>query len=213
MHATLRSLRLAIAIGTILAVVNSAHAAPVRLSTIFVFSSDTAGSPAGDFVWDTRGLDSDFYKVFLSDGLAGPFLSGPTWAEAPIDIKLKQGENHFTLWFQANGPWDHFAMNLFFDDHTLPAICVKAPLTATEVIPPFSANSAPLTFTMTSYPQADGPASGSLSAELGKRVELTQFAVVDPALLNLDRVGTHNVGANGVIDFAGTFTLVVGRQP
>ena len=212
MHTKLRSLRLGIVIGVTLVAQSTAQAASVRLTTIFAFSSDSEGNPAGNFVWDTRGLDSDFYKVFLSNGLAGPFLSGPTWAEAPIDIKLRQGENHFTLWFQANGPWDHFAMNLFFDDHALPAICVKAPLTTTEVIPPFSANSAPLTFTMTSYPQADGPASGSLSAELGKSVELTHFAIVDPALLNLDRVGTHNTGANGVIDFAGTFTLVVGRR-
>src|SRR5688572_4148944 len=155
MHAMLQSLRLALAIGITYVALNTTPAAQLRLTAAFAFSSDADGNPAGNFVWDTRGLDSDFYKVFLSDGLTGSFLTGPTWAEAPVDLKLKQGENHFTIWFQANGPWDHFALNLFFDDHTLPAISVKAPLTTSNVIPPFSANSAPLTYTMTSYPDTD----------------------------------------------------------
>ena len=210
MHAILRSL--AVAIGTAVLASSAAHAENARLFAAFVFSCDPDGDPAGNFVWDTRGLDSDFYKVFLSDGVAGPFINGPSWAEAPLDLKLKQGENHFTIWFQANGPWDHFAINLFFDDATLPAISVKAPLTTTQVIQPFSPNSAPLTYTMSSYPTPDGPASGSMSADLGRRVELTEFVVLDPALLNLDRVDTHGTGNNGRADFVGSFILVVGKQ-
>ena len=207
MYRTVKSLIVALVIAV--AALNSARAANANLTGIFVFTSDEQGNPAGNFVWDTRGLDSDFYKIFLSDGLAGPFLTGPTWAEAPVDIKLRPGEHHFTIWFQANGPWNHFAMNLFFDDNTLPAISVKAPLTTGETVPAFSANSAPVTYTMTSYPTPDGPASGTTSAELGRRVELTNFAILDPSLLDLDRVGTHETGSNGAIDFIGTFTLVV----
>jgi len=103
-------------------------------------------------------------------------------------------------------------MNLFFDNATLPAISVKAPLTTSEVVPPFSANSAPLTYTMTSYPTADGPASGTLSAALGKKIELTDFVILHPGLLEADRVGTHSTGSNGAEDFVGTFTLVVGKK-
>lgn len=207
MHKNLQSLSLAIIMAV--ATLTNVRADIVSLTAIFVFSSDGQGNPAGNFVWDTRGLDSDFYKIFLTRGLDGPFLTGPTWAEAPVDIKLKNGENHFTIWFQANGHWSHFAMNLFFDDNTLPAISVKAPLTTSEPVPPFSANSAPVTYTMTSYPTPNGPASGTTSANLGRRVELTNFAILDPTFLDLDRVGTHETGSNGAIDFIGTFTLVV----
>ena len=213
MRSIMDSIRRISAITICVLTIHSVDAAQVRLSTIFVFSSDEAGNPAGNFVWDTRGLDSDFYKVFLSDGVAGAFLNGPTWAEAPVDLRLKRGENHFTLWFQANGPWNHFAMNLFFDDDALPAISVKAPLTISDVAPPFSANSAPLTYTTTSYPAPDGPASGSLSASLGKHVRLTNFAILHPGILEADRVGTHGAGGNGADDFVGTFTLVVGKMP
>jgi hypothetical protein len=65
---------------------------------------------------------------------------------------------------------------------------------------------------MTSYPDPDGPAAGSASAELGKQLALTDFVILDPPLLSLDRVSTHEAVGNGAVDFVGTFTLVVGRD-
>src|SRR3954463_15009615 len=44
------------------------RASAAQLTGVMVFSCDAAGNPAGDFVWDTRGFDSDFYKVFLTPG-------------------------------------------------------------------------------------------------------------------------------------------------
>lgn len=116
------------------------------------------------------------------------------------------------VWFQQNGTADHFAMNLMFDGARLPAISVKTPLTTSEVVPPFSANSASSTYTMTSYPAPDGPASGSLSANLGKRVELTDFVILNPGILDADRVNTHGTGSNGAVDYVASFTLVAGKN-
>src|SRR5437867_2565957 len=92
-----------------------------QLTGIIVFSCDPAGNPAGDFVWDTRGLDSDFYKVWVTsgmpadrtDGLTAPFINGPGWFRAPVNLSLPDGTNQFTLFFEYNGSWPQFAMNLF----------------------------------------------------------------------------------------------------
>ena len=129
------------------------RASAAQLTAVMVFSCDAAGNPAGDFIWDTRGLDSDFYKVFLTpgtpggspDGLTAGFINGPDWAHAPINISINEGPNPLTLFFEYNGPWSAFAVNLFFDGNTLPAISVKAPLRTNDSIPPFTANSAPRT--------------------------------------------------------------------
>jgi len=110
------------------------HAPAAHLTGAMVFSCDSAGNPAGNFVWDTRGLDSDFYKVWFSpglpagnpDGLTAAFINGPDWAHAPINLTLDEGQNQFTLSFEYNGPWSFFAVNLFFDSNTEPAISVKA---------------------------------------------------------------------------------------
>src|SRR5687767_11228734 len=65
-----------------------------QLTGVFAFSTDEGGNPAGDFVWDTRGPESDFYKIFVAsggigddpDGLTNSFINGPTWALAPVDV-------------------------------------------------------------------------------------------------------------------------------
>ena len=189
-----------------------------NLTALFVFSTDAEGNPAGDFAWDTRGLDSDFYKVFIAPGEPGShhsqasFINGPMWAQAPIDLSLKTGKNKFTLFFQANGPWDRFGVNLFFDGNRLPAISVYAPLTVDRHNPGFLPNSAPVTYTMTSYPFPDGPAAGTASADFPPAITLTDFYVLDPTLLNLDRVDTHSAFSNGAIDFVASFTLQVGNR-
>jgi hypothetical protein len=196
----------------------STHGA--NLTAVFVHSCDADGNPAGDFVWDTRGSDSDFYKIFITrgtpqgnpDGLTAPFINGPTWALAPINIPLEPGTNEFTIFFQFNGPWPAFAINLFFDNNRVAAICAKASLRTGDEIPPFSPNSAPRTYSMTSYPGPDAPASGSTSATLDRVVELTKYYVAATNLFEQNRVGTHGVGEDGRFDFVGTFTLVVGRE-
>jgi hypothetical protein len=195
------------------------HAPAAQLTGIMVFSCDADGNPAGDFVWDTRGSDSDFYKIWLTsgvpdgspNGLTSAFINGPSWALAPINVDLPEGRHDFTMFFQYNGPWHTFALHLFFDNNKVPGISVKAPLRSGESIPDFSANDAPNTFSFTSYPWPNAPAAGTASVDLDKKVTLSAYYVAEPALFSLDRVSTHNTGANERQDFVGTFSLSVGR--
>jgi Ig-like domain-containing protein/PKD domain-containing protein len=200
----------------ILVLAANAHSA--KLTGAFTFSCDTNGHPAGHFAWDTRGSESDFYKVFVTggtpggspDGLTSAFINGPGWSQAPLNIDLTEGTQQFTVFFQDNGPWPTFGLNLFFENSQVAQICVKGPARTGEAIPSFSANSAPSTYSMTSFPSPNAPASGSLRADFGEwAVELTEYYVAATNLFGSDRVGTHSTGANGRFDYVGTFTLVV----
>jgi hypothetical protein len=194
-----------------------------ELTALMLFSCDADGNPAGNFVWDTRGSDSDFYKVWLTqgvpggapDGLTGPFINGPTWAMAPIRLPLSAGTNQFTVFFQHNGPWPAFALNLFFEGDSLPALSVKAPWRTSDVLPPFTANRAPRTYSLTSYPSPNAPAAGTASAVIAdRRVEVTAYYVAATNVFNVGRVSSHAARSDGGLDYVGTFTLVVGpRRP
>ncbi len=183
-----------------------------------VFSCDSDGNPAGDFVWDTRGFSSDFYKIWLTrgvpqgepDGLRAPFINGPDWGEAPINVPLEEGRYQFTMFFQHNGAWRAFALHLFFDNETVAQISAKAPLRTGEAIPPFSPNGARLTYSLTSYPAPNAPAAGSTSVTLDRTVELADYYVAETNVFLLDRVSTHSARSNGRFDFVGTLTIVAG---
>jgi hypothetical protein len=192
------------------------HSRAAELTGVFVFSCDEDGNPAGDFVWDTRGLDSDFYKVWLAlvepghgHETIGQFVHGPTWAEAPLSFPLEKGQNRFALFFQNNGPWTHFGINLFFDGSLVPQISAKVPLHSNRGVPRFSANTAAATFSMTSYPQADAPAAGVTRVRLDQTITLQSFSVTSPDSPAVDLVGTHAAGPNGRSDYVGTLTLKV----
>jgi hypothetical protein len=200
-----------------------AFGAPARaatLSAIFIHSCDDQGNPAGNFVWDTRGSSSDFYKIFVTrgtpggptDGLVAPFANGPTWALAPINVPLEEGTNEFTVFFQYNGPWRAFAINLFFESNRVADICAKAPLRTNDVVPPFSANSTRSTYSMTSYPSPNAAASGTTSVTLDRLIELTDYSVAATNVFAQNRVWTHGVGSDSRFDFVGTFTLRAGRE-
>jgi hypothetical protein len=214
-----RFLYLALCAAGLLAAFGSAVQA-ANLTAIFIHSCDEQGNPAGDFVWDTRGSASDFYKIFVTrgtpggspDGLVAPFINGPTWALAPINIPLEEGTNEFTVFFQYNGPWRAFAINLFFDSNRVAEICAKAPLRADDVVPLFSANSAHLTYSMTSYPSPNAPASGTTSVTLDRVIELTQYYVAATNVFEKNRVSTHHASRDERFDFVGTFTLHAGRE-
>ena len=190
------------------------------LTGVFVFSCDEEGNPAGDFVWDTRGVDSDFYKVWLAHDAPGndpgtistDFVHGPDWANAPLNLPLEKGPNRFALYFQNNGPWTHFGINLFFDGSQVPNISAKVPLRTGQSTPRFSANSAPLTFSMTSYPSADTPAAGTTRVRLDQTITLQSFSVSAPEDPIVDLVDTHSVESNGRADYVGTLTLNVSGQ-
>ena len=193
-----------------------------NLSGVMVFSCDSEGNPAGNFVWDTRGLSSDFYKVWLTrgvpqgapDGLTAGFINGPRWDSAPIDIPLEEGTNQFTMFFQHNGEWSDFALHLFLDGSTVARLSVKAPLRTGERIPEFTPNRAPVTYSFTSYPAPNAPAAGTTVVRADRLIELTEYYVADTGVFGLDRVSTHSVTTNGRQDFVGTFTLVAGpRRP
>src|SRR6185503_9685610 len=114
--------------------------------------------------------------------------------------------------FQQNGPWRAFAINLFFDSNRVAAICAKALLRTDDTIPPFSPNDTRSTYSMTSFPAPDAPASGTTTVTLDRVIELTQYYVADTNRFELDRVWTHGVGPNRRFDFVGTFTLNAGRE-
>jgi hypothetical protein len=192
------------------------------LTGVMVFSCDSGGNPAGNFVWDTRGLSSDFYKVWLTrgvpqsvpDGLTGGFINGPAWAAAPINLVLEEGTNQFTVFVQHNGHWPAFALHLFLESNTVATLSVKAPLRTNDAIPAFTPNSARLTYSFTSYPSPNAPAAGTTSVLVDRPVELTEFFFADTNVFGLDRVSTHSTLTNGRQDYVGTFTLVAGpRRP
>jgi hypothetical protein len=191
-----------------------------NLTAVFIHSCDDQGNPAGDFVWDTRGTSSDFYKIFvtrgipggLTDGLVAPFVNGPSWDLAPINIALEEGTNEFTVFFQYNGPWRAFAINLFFDSNRVAEICAKAALRTDGVVPAFSANSTRFTYSMTSYPSPNVPASGSTSVTLDRVIDLTQYYVAATNIFEKNRVSTHHASTDERFDFVGTFTLLAGRE-
>jgi hypothetical protein len=186
-------------------------AAGARLTGLMVFSCDSRGNPAGDFIWDTRGLDSDFYKLWLSDD-EGNWLNGPGWETAPIDVSLGAGEHSFTIHFENNGPWHSFAVNLFLDGEALPSICAKVPLQTNDAVPKFSSERARVTYTQTSYPAPNGPASGRLWAHLDERIRLTEWSVLSPALSGADQVDTHRVAPSGRMDYVAKLRLRVGKN-
>jgi hypothetical protein len=189
----------------------ASHAA---LTGVMVFSCDSQGNPAGDFVWDTRGSDSDFYKLWLApggegDGLDALFINGPSWAEAPVNIPLAHGDNQFTVFFEDNGDWPAFGLNLFFDGDVMPAICVKVPLRTGDHVPRFTPNHARITYSLTSYPAPDVPATGRTRVRLGQTIQLKNWSVVAPLVFARDRVDTHRVAPSGRNDYVATFTLAV----
>jgi len=187
------------------------------LSGLMVFTCDANGYVASSNVWDTRGPDSGFNKVFVTkgtpdtpEGLNGPFLNGPTSTNAHLSLKLDPGENKFTIFFQTNGALPgFFGMNLFFDDGLVGEISVKAALRTDSSIPACSANSATNTYTFTSYPSPDAPASGTLITGYGRRIELITNYIAAPTIFSKDRVSNTSASPNSSLDYVGTFTLKV----
>jgi RNA polymerase sigma factor (sigma-70 family) len=193
------------------------------LSGAMLFSTDPAGNPAGNLVWDTRGTDSDFYKVWLSqgapggnpDGLTTALLNGPQWAAAPIQIRLHEGTNRFTLFFQHDGKWPTMGLNLFFNSNVVPAITAKATgRSSDQDASSFSENRARRTYSLTSYPSPNVRAIGlTATSVLAHRVELTEFYhVITTNFFGLDRVSSHAAQSDGRPDCVATFTLVVGPR-
>ena len=171
-------------IASALAFVTRSEAA--NLTGVMIFSVESTGQPAGDFVWDTRGSVSDMYKIFVTagepqgtpDGLTGSFINGPTWALAPLNSPLTEGTNRFTVFFQHNGDWPAFGINIFLQGTNIAQICAKAPWRTSDIVPVFSPNAASPTYSMTSFPSPNAPASGSVVARFGNlMVKLTDYYV------------------------------------
>jgi RNA polymerase sigma factor (sigma-70 family) len=192
------------------------------LSGAMLFSVDSQGNPAGNFVWDTRGADSDFYKVWWSrgtpggapDGLVTAFVNGPSWAAATLHIPLREGTNQFTLFFQHNGRWPTMGLNLFFNTNRVPSISVKAPARDEGSIPRFSVNDARRSYSLTSYPRPNvRAAAADATTILDHPVEVVEFYHVDRTnFFQMDRVSSHTAIGDGQLDCVGALTLVVGPR-
>jgi len=189
------------------------------LSSILLFSTDSAGSEQGFQYWDTRPDPNGFFDLWIvpglpgdaPDGLTGSFLNGPLGSQVAINLPLVPGTNSFTIFGEAGWVESFHGMNLFFDGHTLPDISVAAATHTGEAIPEIFANSGEKTL------DADGnfvPGSGRLSYAAGNReVTLTRFIWSSPEVFTLDRVGAYEAFTSDQDDFVGSLVLVVSGGP
>lgn len=192
-----------------------------RLTDVTVFTTDSSGGYGGYNVWDTRPTTSnpDTYITFIQSGPpGGPFLTGPSAANAQPNISLSPGSSSFTLFGYPGFNTLYFGMNLFFNGSTTPSISVYGPALAAPGPHAFSANASLFTIPPgpfgASGPTQFIPGSGTLSfSSGGEQITLTDFYWALPSVYNLDMVGPYSTGATGTYDFVGGITLSVSPVP
>jgi hypothetical protein len=198
---------------------------PSVLTTAILFSTDTTGSESGGQIWDT--YPGGFYNLWFApgspggspNGLTSPFINGPADAQASINIPLQPGPNIFTIFGAPGGSTGFQGMNLAFNGHTSPDISVKAATRTDSTIPAFSANNAPSTMSVDNS-GTRVPGAGTLTFnDGGTPITLIDFFWATPTVFGVDRVSRppNDIGGgtavpDGIPDFVGSFTLVLGAQ-
>jgi len=89
-----------------------------RLTDVTVFTTDSSGNFQEVDYWDTRPTLSspDTFIAFIQSGSSGgPFLTGPTAADARPNISLSLGSSSFRLVGNAGFNTPYFGINLFFN--------------------------------------------------------------------------------------------------
>jgi hypothetical protein len=184
----------------------------IQLTDISLFSADAAGNYAGPDIWET--LPDQYFVVWVQSGApGGPFLNGPTSANAQPNISLPLGTSSFTLMNAPGADFASFGINLFFNGSLTPSISATGPmLTSQGGQHTFSPDNA----SFTPSPGSNGivPGAGTLTAEFGNElVTLTDFYLATPSVYNLDQAGEFSTGPAGSDDYVGGITFSVTSVP
>lgn len=183
----------------------------IRLTDITLFSTDSAGNYAGPDIWTTEPTGYDITWI-QSGAPGGPFLNGPTSANAQPNISLPLGTSSFTLINAPGADNPSFGINLFFNGSLTPSISATAPmLTSQGEQHTFSLDNASYT---PSPNKGILPGAGTLSAEFGNElVTLTDFYLATPSVYNIDQAGGNSTGPGGSDDYVGGITFSVTSVP
>jgi hypothetical protein len=203
---------------------NAALAGMSRTSTADVFltgavaeGTTSVGNYVSFYDWHTTVLPSGAFQLWFIQGsdINGSFINGPGQSQSGIDVHLAVGQNTFTIYGDHNSAFPEigfYGLNLAFNGVNIPVISVFAPTqTSTSSIPPFSVN--PIT-SQIRWDDSVIASAGTASFRSGDElVTLTNFQYAAINVYNKDRVSAHQVGANGVLDNVGQFTLTVTAVP
>lgn len=202
-------------LATLLAI-PSAHAA-VKLTALTISSTDANGKIQGvgahRFKTAQHGGHPAIFLIKGSD-TAGAIINGPNTAKNGIDIPLTAGTHTYTILAEKSNSysWSNYAIQFFFDLSNNPQISALAPLNTTSTLffPPFEANKE-FVENLPGYPVKT---TGTLVYKSGAvEVKLTAFQFSQPELYGVDRVTSHEVRSDRVLDFVGEFTLEVTAPP
>ena len=188
----------------------------VRLTDITVFSTYSDGSFAEYEVWETRPAEN--FVVWMQQGESGgPFLTGPTDANAQPNISLNPGANGFRLLAtKSSDPYASFGINLFFNGSLTPSISAFGPMLTSSLDPhSFAPDGASFTPATDWSPSLHSiPGAGTLTCIIGnQQITLTDFFWASPTVYNLDSVGTSTTGPDGALDYVGGINLSITTVP
>lgn len=192
----------------------AAQAEP-KLTGIYMTSTDNAGK--------LQGVGAHHFKTFNHGGHAsiflvegsdpnGPIVNGPNTAANSIVRSLPVGTHTYTMLVQRlnSYSWTQYALNLYFDFQNEPSISGWAPLNiqSRDFFPDFTANPGPMLGV-----NGAKPSPGLIYKNGQIEVRLTAFHFSNPTVFNLDRVVSHEVRPDRVMDYVGSFTLEVSGPP
>jgi hypothetical protein len=183
----------------------------IQLTDITLFSADAAGNYTGPDIWETQPTGN--FIVWIQSGApGGPFLNGPTSANAQPNISIPLGTSSFTLMSAPGSDFDSFGINLFFNGSLTPSISATGPMLTSQgeqhTFSPDNASDTPA--------PGNGivPGAGTLSTEFGNElVTLTDFYLATPSVYNLDQAGEYSTGPAGSDDYVGGITFSVTSVP
>ncbi len=196
-----------------------AASAATTINGLNVTSTSAAGAVNFDSFWNTTGGDIVVNCFVIgSANLNGPFLNGPSDAQAGFNFALSPGTHTFSLFAPGGGFNANHSFNLFFNGNAgSPGISVYAP-TALSAVPPFPAFSPNGNITRDLNHVAVAGANSLGFSDGVNVVTLTGWHWLAPAVLGLDRTATGpgNFGSSnpdGFTDWVGQFTLDVSPVP
>jgi len=191
--------------------------AAVKLSALQIISTDANGKIQGvgahRFKTAQHGGHPCIFLVKGSDP-SGAIINGPNTAKNGIDIPMTAGTHTYTILAEKTNSytWTNYSIQFYFDLSNNPQISALAPLNTVSTLffPPFAANTADTQ----AINGSNVKSPGTLVYKSGTtEVKLTGFQFSQPELFDLDRVSSHEVRSDRVLDYVGEFTLEVTAPP
>jgi hypothetical protein len=198
---------------TALALPLTSASGQIQLTDITIFSADAAGNWVPPDIWETRYQEN--FDIWIQSGApGGPFLNGPTSANAQPNISLPLGVSTFTLLGDPGADSSLFGINLFFNGSVTPSISAYGPMLSAPGPHNFVADGAPYTAAADPIEANPFPSAGTLSFVSGNElISLTDFYWATPSVYNLDLVGGFSTGADGINDYVGGITFSITSVP